>query len=199
MGYAKTYKRQLVDFKEVSTPWLIQYPAIKKEVEKIIEENKKSITKDAKEVFKEFPLSSLLPHKLYITELRLFKPYNQDIVSVRMVIYTYTGGAHGGKDYYSWNWSKIKNKFLSLDEVITSKQFEALAKQTRKILLKKQKQDDKYDEYRIAHIRRGASRKKDFKIWNFDKNGIIFVFPEYQVASYAAGSFEVSIPLDSIK
>ena len=197
--FAKGQKRQLLDFKSVEAPWLKQYPVIEQEVKKIIKKNKESTTKYAEEVFQEFPHSVLLPFKFYIEELKLFKPYNQDIVSLRMVIYTYTGGAHGGKSYYSWNWSKTKKKFLSLDQVVDLKQFSLLVKQTRDILFKKQKQDDDYDEQRKAYIQRGTSKKEDFKVWNFDRNGVVFVFPEYQVASYAAGSFEVYIPLDSLQ
>ena len=195
----KTQKRQLLDFKPMQAPWLKQYPAIQKEVKKIIDENKTEIAKDAEELFQEFPNTALLPYKFHVEELKKFKPYNQDIVSVRMLTYTYTGGAHGGRNYYSWNWSKTKKKFLSLDEVISLKQFAFIVKQARDILFKQQKQDDEYDKHRKMHIQRGTSKKEDFKIWNLDRNGIVFVFPEYQVASYAAGSFEVYILLNSLK
>ena len=116
-----------------------------------------------------------------------------------MATYIYAGGAHGGKNYYSWNWSKTKKKFLSLEEVVTTKQFKLLVKQVRQILFRKQKQNDEYDKYRKAHIQRGTSKQKDFQVWNFDRKMIVFIFPEYQVASYAAGSFEVYVPLDSLE
>ena len=197
--FAKTPERQLVDFKPIQAPWLEQYPIIQAEVKKIIENHKKDITKGAEELFQEFPHSVLLPYKLHIKEVKLFKPHNQDIVSVRMAIYTYTGGAHGGTSYYSWNWSKTKQKFLSLDEVIQPNQFELLVKQARQILFRKQKQNDKTDKQRKAYIQSGTSKKEDFEIWNLDRKGIVFTFPEYQVASYVAGSFEIYIPLDSLQ
>ena len=196
---AATQKKQLLDFKPAKTPWLKQYPVIQKEIKKIIEENKEGIAKDAEELLQEFPKTALLPYKFHVEELKQFKPYNQDIVSVRMLTYTYTGGAHGGRNYYSWNWSKTKKKFLSLDEVITPKQFTFIVKQARDNLFKQQKQDDEYDKHRKMHIQRGTSKKEDFKIWNLDRKGFVFVFPEYQVASYAAGSFEVYFFLDSLK
>ena len=189
-------KRQLLDFKPEQAPWLKQYPMIQQKVNQIIREHKKDIVEDAKSLFQEFPRSALLPYKLYIEELKQFKPNDQDIVSLRMVIYTYTGGAHGIRNYYSWNWSKQKKRFLSLDEIITSEQFAALVKHTRQILFERQKQGDKYDKHRKINIQRGVSKKEDFKVWNFNRNGIVFIFPEYQVASYAEGSFEVYIPLD---
>ena len=171
---------------------------IQKEVEQIVKKNKEEIQKEAEKLFQEFPQSVLLPYKLHIEELKLFKPHNKDIVSVRMTAYIYTGGAHGGKNYYSWNWNKKKKKFLSLGEIINLKQFELLVRQVRQTLFARQKQNDEYDKQRKAHIKRGTSKKEDFKIWNLKQKGIVFMFPEYQVASYAAGSFEVYIPLNSL-
>ena len=194
----KSIKRQLLDFKPAQAPWLKKHPTVQQEVERIIETTKKSIMEDAKELFKEFPRSVLLPYKLHIRELRLLEHNNQDVVSVRMAVYTYTGGAHGGTRYYSWNWNKQKEKFLSLEEVITPKQFTNLITQVRSILFERQKQNDEYDKHRRAHIERGTSEKKDFKIWSFKKDGIEIIFPEYQVASYAAGIFEVFVPLSSL-
>ena len=149
-------------------------------------------------MFKKLPRSALLPYKLHIEELKLFKPRDRDIVSVRMTVYTYTGGAHGGRDRYSWNRSKSKKKFLSLDDALSPEQFELLVRRVRQILFSRQKQGDGYDKHRRAHIQRGTSSKEDFKIWNFNRGGIVFVFPEYQTASYAAGSFEVYVPLTDL-
>ena len=192
-------KKQLLDFKPANAPWLKQYPMIQKEVRQIIKKYKKETTEDAESLFQEFPSSVLLPYKLYVEELKQLKPEDPDIVSVRMIIYTYTGGAHGGKSFYTWNWSKQRKKFLSLDEVITLEQFSTLVTHTRQILFERQKQNDEYDKHRKAHIQRGTSKKKDFKVWNFDRNGVVFTFPEYQVASYAAGSFEVFIPMSILQ
>ena len=196
---AKQAKKRLVDFKQIQAPWLEKYPMIQQEVKQIIKKYKEEITKDAEALFQEFPKSALLPYKLYIEEIKQFKPDNPDIISVRMIIYTYTGGAHGGKNYYNWNWSNRKKKFLSLDEVITSKQFATLITHTRDTLFERQKQGDEYDKHRKKHIQRGTSKKEDFKVWNLNQSGIVFVFPEYQVASYAAGSFEVYVPLSLLQ
>ena len=197
-SFAAAGKRQLLDFRRARAPWLKPYPMMETEIEKVIKEGKEEIKKSAEDFFKEFPRSPLLPYKFYVEELKLFPFHDRDIVSVRMVTYTYTGGAHGGKNYYSWNWSKAKKKFLSLDEAISPEQFAALVRQVRQTLFSKEKQGDEYDKHRKAHIQRGTSSKEDFKIWNFDREGIVFVFPEYQVASYTAGSFEIYTPLKSL-
>ena len=157
---AKQIKRPLVDFKPGQTSWLEKYPMIQKEVKQIIEKYKKEIKKSAEDLFQEFPNSVLLPYKLYIEEVKEFKPNNPDILSVRMIVYTYTGGAHGRKSYYSWNWNKQKKFFLSLDEVITSEQFATLVKHTRDMLFEQQKKGNKYDKHRKTHIQRGVSKKK---------------------------------------
>jgi len=192
-------KRQLLDFKPIQTSWLEEYPIVQQEVEKIIKKEKEDILKYAEELLREFPNSVLLPYKLHIKELKLFRHNNQNtVVSVRMTVYSYTGGAHGSTKYYSWNWDKQKNRFITLSEVITPKQFQSLIKQARHILFEKQKQNDEYDKYRSKEIQRGTSHEEDFKIWNFSKDGIMTTFPEYQVASYAAGSFEVFVSLKSL-
>jgi len=44
-------------------------------------------------------------------------------------------------------------------------------------------------------VERGAAAKaENFRNWNIGRDGLIFTFNEYQVAPYAAGSFEVTIP-----
>lgn len=191
---AEQKKRRLLDVELVQAPWLKQYPMIEQEVNHIIDWYKKNIERYAKELFQEFPDSFLLPYELRMEEIRQFEPDIQDIISVRMIIYTYTGGAHGNRSYYRWNWSKSRKQFLSLEEIITSGQLTPLINHTRDILFEQQKKGDKYDECRRASIQKGISEKEDFEIWNLDRDGIVFVFPEYQVASYAEGSFEVYIP-----
>ena len=195
---SKKIKRQLFDFQPAQAPWLKKYPPIQQEVEKILKKQKEEITKDAEDLFQEFPTTALLPYSLYVKELKLFKHDKQDIVSVRMAIRIYTGGAHGNKFYYSWNWDGKKNKFIPLNEVVSPKQFTNLVKQVRKSLIKQRTKKYEYNKEMQVQIERGTSEGKDFKVWNFKKNGIEIVFPEYQVASFAEGSFEVFVSLDSL-
>ena len=42
-----------------------------------------------------------------------------------------------------------------------------------------------------------AQKSENFKSWNITKKGLIFTFDPYQVASYAAGRFEVIIPFEN--
>lgn len=191
-------QRKIFDFQDVSAPWLDRHPYIKTEVEKIIKAQKQEIQQSAKATFKEFPHSVLLPFKLHIKELKRFRPDNSNLVSVRLKIYTYTGGAHGGNQYYSWNWNRKEKRFLSLRQYVNPTQFKALAEQTRMILFEMQGQGDQYDKSRKSHIHRGTSTIEDFKIWNFHQNGIMFVFPAYQTGSYAAGDFETFISLSAL-
>lgn len=191
-------KRQLFDFKPMPTPWLEKYPIIQQEVKKIIKHKKESIAKEAEELLQEFPNTALLPFELQVKELKLFEHDKQDIVSVRMAMRIYTGGAHGNYFYYSWNWDKQRNKFVSLNELITPKQFQALIKYVRYVIFERRKQNDKYDEKLLKEIERGTSKEEDFKVWNFKKDGIEVTFPEYQVASFAEGHFEVFVSLDSL-
>ena len=193
---AQQDRKQLVDFKSISPPWLEQHPTIKQKVEEIIEKKKEEITKDAESLFQEFPTTALLPYSLHVQELKLFEHDKQNIVSVKMALRIYTGGAHGNKLYYSWNWDRQKNQFLSLDEVLSQEQFANLVEHVQQNLIEQRKKND--DEEIQAQIEAGASTREDFKIWNFKKDGIEIVFPEYQVASFAEGSFEVFVSLNSL-
>ena len=195
---SKKVKRQLFDFKPAQAPWLEKYPPIQQEVEKILKKQKEDITKDAEELFQEFPTTALLPYSLYVQELKLFKHNQKGIVSVRLATRIYTGGAHGNYFYYSWNWDRQKNKFISLDEVVSPEQFTNLVKQVRESLIKQRTKKYEYDKEMQVQIERGTSEKKDFKVWNFKRDGIEFTFPEYQVASFAEGRFEVFVSLDSL-
>ncbi len=197
---ADSGKKPLVDFQYKRPSWLSPLPAIDQKIQKIIQKQKRDITQEAAEFFKKQPLSVLLPFKLHIRELKLFEPKNKNIISVRMQIYTYTGGAHGGTQSYSFNWHKKKKTFLSLSDFFSKPaQFDELVQKTRDILFEKQKQGDSYDKFRWSHIKRGTEKKEDFKIWNLHKNNLVVVFPPYQVASFAAGRFEVFIPLGTKK
>ena len=230
--FALSEQNQFMDFKMVKATWLSKYLVLHKKVTQIIESEKKEVLGEAKLLFQEFPKSALLPYRLYVEELKLFSPVNADIVSVRMRLYTYTGGAHGGSQYYSLNYSLKEKKFLSLQdifpisnycaklimvglkslfqkqpldrcqkptpsqkEIVGSEEFLNLIISLRELLWTFRKQGNKYDKYVKQDILRGTSEKKHFKIWNLQKGKIVFLFPEYQIGPYSAGSFEVFIPL----
>ena len=89
-----------------------------------------------------FLLQLFCPYKLQVKDLKLFRHDKQDIVSVRMVIRIYIGGAHGNKFYYSWNWDRRRNKFISLNEIITPEQFQALIKHAGYVIFEKRKQKE---------------------------------------------------------
>ena len=192
----KAEERDILSFKDVEAPWLKSYPNIRQKVESLIKKEKENIYDLAKAQVEEFPHSVLLPYKFHVEELKLFQPQDQDIVSVRMKVYTYAGGAHGSTRYYSWNWSEKQKKFLNLSDVIsTPEQISNLKAKTRAKLFSKQTQNNQYDK---RHVHRGTSTMSDFQIWNLDQNNLIIVFQEYQVASYAAGSFEVTVSLKEL-
>lgn len=204
-GRGLSSKKQLLDFIMKPAPWLNRYPPIKRNVDQIITTVRNEIQTDAESLFKEFPKSALLPFEVNVTELRLFQPKNKDIVSVRMTIYVYSGGAHGGKRYYTWNWSKKQKRFMILDEFVPANKFPELVAKARQLLTEKQSEGFTPEELKgkdlswiSRDIIRGTESTEDFKIWNLDKGNIIIIFPEYQVAPYSAGSFEVSIPLNSL-
>ena len=186
---------KLLDFRQIKAPWLKQHPIIAGALKKIIQSTKKEVLQKAQALFKTTPHSQLLPFKLYVLELKLFKPKNLDLLSARIKIYTYSGGAHGGIFWQSLNYSKSQKKFLSVERLLNPQVFLELRQGVRALLCESEKQGGPYDKYAKAQIYRGTVNKEDFKILNFHENQVIVIFPEYQVAPYAAGSFEVFYPL----
>ena len=259
-------QNRLLDFKMVKAPWLSKYPVLHKKVSQLIQTKKKAILEDARSLSKAFPKSALLPYRLYVEEIKHFSPKDPDIVSLRIKLYTYTGGAHGGTQYHSWNYNIKSQKFLSLSDLfpisdycaqlvmvgrkpffqkkplkacqhpanqiktnINQTGFEKGASlgvfssynkdmkpensnkigiigsesllntiiQAQDILFAFRKQGNEYDRHIKGDILRGTIKAKHFKIWNVHEDKIVFLFPEYQVGPYSAGSFEVFIPLRS--
>ena len=259
-------QNRLLDFKMVKAPWLSKYPVLHKKVSQLIQTKKQAILEDARSLSKEFPKSALLPYRLYVEEIKRFSPKDPDIVSLRIKLYTYTGGAHGGTQYHSWNYNinqtgfekgaasvifssynkdlkheksnqtSIKSqKFLSLHDlfpisdycaqlvmvgrkplfqkkplkacqppanqttanIIGSESLLNIIIQAQDILFAFRKQGNEYDRHIKGDILRGTIKAKHFKIWNVHEDKIVFLFPEYQVGPYSAGSFEVFISLRS--
>ena len=185
-------EKSIFKFKTVKSSWLAKHPAIYKEFKKLVESQKKEIRSNAEKTKKEFPNSALLPYILSIESIKEFNKEDLNIISVRASIYTYTGGSHGMLYHVSWNWDKEKEKFISLDKhVKTPRQFKKLQDDIRKTLFKTTKPGLLNKDL----VNRAISEIKNLRIWNIDNNNIVFMFDPYEIASYAAGAIEVTVPI----
>ncbi len=124
------------------------------------------------------------------------------ILSVRMEYYRFTGGAHGATNYVYLNYNLSTGKPVEWNSV-----FKSDSEYLKKI-------SDFSRDYLIANITKGdnAMTNEEWvkegtepKSDNYNTNvgfndfGIIILFQQYQVAAYAAGPQEVTIPYPEFK
>lgn len=101
--------------------------------------------------------------------------------------YLFTGGAHGNTMLKSIVLDPVAEEEIKLSAVMQGAFFDKLKSLTRKQL----KDKLGYDEW----INEGTETLADFTIFILPNDSIRFYFPQYQVASYAAGIQKVSFPL----
>ena len=95
------------------------------------------------------------------------------------------GGAHPDSSIKTVNYTKKSKEFGTIDTLLKYS-YEHLSKKTE--LLEKEDM-----------LKTGTFAKKDnFESFVFSKEGIILFFPNYSVASYYLGDFEVLIPYDKL-
>jgi hypothetical protein len=111
--------------------------------------------------------------------------------------HSYAGGAHGGNDYSFINWNTKTAKAIKLTDLFIDGYNEKLTQIAEKIFRKQEKLSDT------------ASLKENyfFKNAKFALNnnflitptGLIFLYNEYEIKSFAAGVTQLSIPYEQIK
>jgi hypothetical protein len=128
-----------------------------------------------------------------------YKSYISDrIVSLNFDVNTDTGGAHGNLTTVTFNYDKNLNKILLTEDIFADQtsyliQLSNLVKPLLRIELEKsQFQDDVW-------LETGAGAKEEnYRQFVFTKDGLTFFFDPYQVAPFAAGSQEITIPYQSL-
>ena len=111
-----------------------------------------------------------------------------DIVSVRLTFYSYTGGAHGGSAIHGFNFDRIDGHQLTLDDALhlIGLSLDDAAAQAK---------DQLTARLGDALFADGALPKpENYQTFVVGADSVTFIFQEYQVAPYAAGPQEVSLP-----
>lgn len=127
---------------------------------------------------------------------------NDEVVSLILRTYFYTGGAHGGERIFTFNFDKKLKKEISFEDLFTgvSNPVERVSQYVMNDLLS-QLERQSGGENNSQMIREGAGPKKEnFSRFTISNNGIItFYFEEYQVAAYAFGEQKVRMPISYLK
>lgn len=124
------------------------------------------------------------------------------VVSFEMVLIDFTGGGNGNhEEPITVNWDLKSNRLLANNELFCSKNYiELLIPFVREQLIKRLSYDYGYvDNVITGSIDNGITPEEDN--WEYmlvKPDGIIVVFPPYQVSSGASGTVRVFIPNSSI-
>jgi len=186
-------QKSTFEFKTVDTGWLRAHPEIYRELQEIIDAERRNLQQVAMQFRRENPRSSLLPFKLDLESLRELNKQDSSVVSVIARVYTYSGGAHGMTYHKSWNYDKNNRRFLSLqDYVRTEAQFRKLKNDIREVIWNNPEIDSSAKN--ANWFDRGLAHPNDIKAWNIDGDKLVVTFDPYQIAPYSAGWIVVSVP-----
>lgn len=128
-----------------------------------------------------------------------YKSYVSDrIVSLNFDINSDTGGAHGNLNTITFNYDKVLDKMLAIKDIFVaqSNYLAQLSSLAKPLIKSKLAQSQFQDE---AWLEEGAGAKEEnYQRFVFTKDGLTFFFDPYQVAPYAAGSQEITLPYQTL-
>lgn len=119
--------------------------------------------------------------------------FSEDILSVNFIVSDYTGGAHPNSYFATFTFDLAQEKQLTLEDifVVESAPFATLYPIVEADL------KDKIGDYTDPDWLQSGTGENPANYQNFvlTETSIIFLFPPYQVAAYAAGPQTVEVPL----
>ena len=120
--------------------------------------------------------------------------HSEDIYTLLLTLYQYTGGAHGGTSVLPYTFDLKQNKVLKLDDIFSNtdealKIIEPLAQDAIKTAIGAEMvQDDM--------LTAGTAPTVDnYQFFALDQDAITFYFQQYQVGPYVIGIQQATIPL----
>lgn len=117
-------------------------------------------------------------------------------ISFLLSHYVYTGGAHGSTVLLPITYSKAEKKLLTLKDVfnpLPENWLEQLSAEARRQLAEQVKQNILTDN--AEWIKSGTEPEEAlFSVFKLEKDTVRIIFGQYQVAPYAVGMPEITIP-----
>ncbi len=128
---------------------------------------------------------------------------DNDLISVRFLQSTFTGGAHPNYNYFTITYDLKTGKELKLAELFKpgAKYLDTVSAYAIKDL-QSRKMPDSDENMGLAQdgFDEGATPKaENYLHWNSTKKGLMFTFDPYQVGPYAAGPQFVIVPYVKLK
>lgn len=122
--------------------------------------------------------------------------YSDEVMGLVFSVSTYTGGAHPNHDFKTFTFDLNAGRELTLDDVLRA---DSNPWPTLSALAQISLTEQMGDFADAAWITDGTGENlENYHSWALDAENLYIFFPPYQVAAYAAGSFTVAIPLNSI-
>lgn len=120
---------------------------------------------------------------------------DENVISIVFEIYMFEGGAHGNTTFYGFNYSSKDKKEIQLTDLFPN-QPDYLDKISKYCFTDLTKQiTERMGATDGSWIDQGTQPKlENFSVFLVNKDSIVFYFPQYQVAPYAAGDFKVIYP-----
>jgi len=137
---------------------------------------------------------------LYINYSPVFN-HGKKIISIKFTVSTYTGGAHPNSYTDVINYDLVNNKKIELKDLFQpeSNYLSELSEVSKKYITNSfvWRGDVEPDS---AWINTGSEAKEEsFLSFNIKATGLVLTFDPYQVAPYAAGAIEITIPYAALK
>ncbi len=142
----------------------------------------------------------------YTESLNQFAIYNiypvlnaEDYLIMMENVYSYSGGAHGMNIEHYYNYNKKTKKWISLYDLFDADK-EAEIKKIMDKELRRQYQIP--DGVKLSEASEGDFIADEVPIndnFTISKHDITFHFPPYVITPYAAGTFELKVPLENFK
>lgn len=123
--------------------------------------------------------------------------YSEDIVSIQFSIYDFTGGAHGNIRFETFTFDLANQQVLNFEDLFQD-EFDPLVSIAPIVQTDLETQlGDMTDSQWITDGT--GSNANNYRNFAITEDSLIFFFPPYQVAAYAAGPQSVEIPLADLQ
>ena len=122
----------------------------------------------------------------------------KNIKSVHLISYAYTGGAHYTREDISLVYDEKDNKYLNFLDILVDDGFNSLLPIIKESLLEYSNLNNIVlnEEWVNDGTKYSAENYQNFYL---DEDGLVIIFPPYQVASWADGEIKIEISYDKLK
>ena len=123
---------------------------------------------------------------------------NAQKVSIVFFIDEYSGGAHGNKSFISYNYDLVQNKEIKLADLFPNEPdyLQRISAYAYADIAKQMQTNNPDMEVDLSWIKTGTEPQLDnFSNFTIGENSITLYIPPYQVAAYAYGDFQVTMPI----